>query len=135
MSEHGNDDADREITILSYVDNSFEQDLSFLGGLVKTRSLSSDPYKLEVGKVLNKYMTILWSLEAYPGLVTGINPEEISQIRGFVEKELSDFEKEEDIIFLPDIFIKALRKISEADMSESDFAERDHIILPFKKNS
>ena len=86
MSKYGNDDADREITILSYVDNSFEQDLSFIGGLVKTRSLSSYPYKLEIGKVLNKYMIILWSLEAYPGLVTGINPEETSQIKGFVEK-------------------------------------------------
>ena len=27
---------DREITVLSYVDNSFEQDLSFIDGLIKT---------------------------------------------------------------------------------------------------
>ena len=32
-----NSSEDREITILSYVNNSFEQDLSFIDGLVKTR--------------------------------------------------------------------------------------------------
>jgi hypothetical protein len=35
-----NSSEDREITILSYVNNSFEQDLSFIDGLVKTRFLS-----------------------------------------------------------------------------------------------
>jgi hypothetical protein len=114
-----NSSEDREITVLSYVNNSFEQDLSFIDGLVKTRflSFSSDPSQLEVGKVLNKHLIILWSLRAYPGLVTGINPEETSQIKGFVEKKLSDFAKEEDTSFSPDIFIKTLRKISEAGMS------------------
>ena len=101
-------------TIISYVDNSFEQDLRFIDELVKIRfsSLSSDPSKLEVGKVLNKYMIILWSLEAYPGLVDGISPEETSPVKRFVEKKLSDFAKGENTSFSPDIFIKALRKIS-----------------------
>ena len=34
--------------------------------------------------------------------------------------------------FSPDIFMKALRKTSEAGMSESDFAQRDRIIEPFR---
>ena len=128
------EDKEKEITILTYVDHSFEQDLTFIDGLVKTRSrsLSSDSSQLELGKVLNKYMIILWSLEAYPDLITGINPEDRSQIKGFVEKKLSDFAKREDICFSPDIFINALRKTSKAGMSESDFAQRDSIIEPFK---
>ena len=55
-----NENEDNEITILSHVDNFFKQGLSFIDGLIKTRSLSSDPYQLEVGKVLNKCMIILW---------------------------------------------------------------------------
>ena len=130
-SEHGHEDEYKQITILPYVDNSFEQDLSFIDGLVKTRfrSLSSDPSQLEVGEVLNKYIIMLWSLEAYPDLITGKNPEDSSQIKKFVEKKLSDFAKAEDISFSPEIFMKALRKTSEA---ESDFAQRDRIIEPFK---
>jgi len=77
-------------------------------------------------------MIMLWSLEAYPDLITGINPEDRSQIKELVEKKLFDFAKAEDISFSPDIFMKALRKPSEAGMSESDFAQRDHIIEPFK---
>ena len=124
----------KDLLILSYVDHSFEQDLSFIDRLVKTlfRSLSSDPSQLEIGKVLNKYMIILQSLEAYPDLITGINPEDRSQIKGSVEKKLSDFAKGEYTSFSPDISMKALRKTSEAGMSESDFAQRDHIIEPFK---
>ena len=41
VSEHGNKDEDRKITILSYVDYSFEQYLSFINRLVKT--CFSDP--------------------------------------------------------------------------------------------
>lgn len=75
MSESG--DAEKEVTILTYVDRSFEQDLTFIDGLVKTRSRSflSDPSQLEFEKVLSKYMIILWSLEAYPDLIIGIKPE------------------------------------------------------------
>lgn len=94
--------------------------------------MSSDPSQLEVGKVLNKYMIMLWSLEAYPDLITGKNPEDSSQIKEFVEKKLSDFAKAEDISFSPDIFMKALRKPSEAGMPESNFAQQDYIIEPFK---
>jgi len=128
------EDAEKEVTILTYVDRSFEQDLTFIDGLVKTRSRSflSDPSQLEFEKVLRKYMIILWSLEAYPDLITGIKPEDRSQIREFVEKKLLDFAKEEDLCFSPNIFMKALRKTSEAGMSELDFAQRDHIIEPFK---
>ena len=77
ISESG--DAEKEVTILTYVDHSFEQDLTFIDGLVKTRSRSflSDPSQLEFEKVLSKYMIILWSLEAYPDLITGIKPEVI----------------------------------------------------------
>ena len=59
---------EKEVTILTYVDHSFEQDLTFIDGLVKTRSRSflSDSSALELEKVLSKYMIILWSLEAYP---------------------------------------------------------------------
>jgi hypothetical protein len=57
-------------------------------------------------------MIMLWSLEAYPDLITGINPEDRSQIKEFVEKKLSDFAKAEDISFSPEIFMKALRKTS-----------------------
>ena len=93
------EDKEKEITILTYVDHSFEQDLTFIYGLVKTRSrsLSSDSSQLELGKVLNKYMIILWSLEAYPDLITGIKPEDRSQIKEFVEKKLFDFAKGEDL--------------------------------------
>ena len=86
ISENG--DAEKEVTILTYVDRSFEQDLTFIDGLVKTRSRSflSDPSQLEFEKVLSKYMIILWSLEAYPDLITGIEPEDRSQIQEFVEK-------------------------------------------------
>ena len=131
-SENG--DAGKEVTILTYVDHSFEQDLTFIDGLVKTRSRSflSDPSQLEFEKVLSKYMIILWSLEAYPDLITGIKPEDRSQIQEFVEKKLLDFAKGEDLCFSPNIFIKGLRKTSEAGMSELDFAQRDHIIEPFK---
>jgi len=82
------EDAEKEVTILTYVDRSFEQDLTFIDGLVKTRSRSflSDPSQLEFEKVLRKYMIILWSLEAYPDLITGIKPEDRSQIQEFVEK-------------------------------------------------
>jgi len=82
------EDAEKEVTILTYVDHSFEQDLTFIDGLVKTRSRSflSDPSQLEFEKVLSKYMIILWSLEAYPDLITGIKPEDRSQIQEFVEK-------------------------------------------------
>ena len=47
-------DAEKEVTILTYVDRSFEQDLTFIDGLVKTRSRSflSDPSQLEFEKVL-----------------------------------------------------------------------------------
>ena len=31
-------DAEKEVTILTYVDRSFEKDLTFIDGLVKTRS-------------------------------------------------------------------------------------------------
>ena len=129
-----NGDAEKEVTILTYVDRSFEQDLTFIDGLVKTRSRSflSDPSQLEFEKVLSKYMIILWSLEAYPDLITGIKPEDRSQIKEFVEKKLFDFAKGEDLCFSPNIFMKALRKTSEAGMSELDFAQRDHIIEPFK---
>jgi hypothetical protein len=132
ISENG--DAEKEVTILTYVDRSFEQDLTFIDGLVKTRSRSflSDPSQLEFEKVLSKYMIILWSLEAYPDLITGIKPEDRSQIQEFVEKKLLDFAKGEDSHFSPNIFMKALRKTSEAGMSELDFAQRDHIIEPFK---
>ena len=82
---------EKEVTILTYVDHSFEQDLTFIDGLVKTRSRSFlsgpfDPSELELEKVLSKYMIILWSLEAYPDLITGIKPEDRSQIQEFVEK-------------------------------------------------
>ena len=132
ISENG--DPEKEVTILTYVDRSFEQDLTFIDGLVKTRSRSflSDPSQLEFEKVLSKYMIILWSLEAYPDLITGIKPEDRSQIQEFVEKKLLDFAKGEDLCFSPNIFMKALRKTSEAGMSELDFAQRDHIIEPFK---
>ena len=95
---------EKEVTILTYVDHSFEQDLTFIDGLVKTRSRSFliDPSQLEFEKVLSKYMIILWSLEAYPDLITGIKPEDRSQIQEFVEKKLLDF------------------------------AQRDHITEPFK---
>ena len=33
-----NGDAEKEVTILTYVDRSFEKDLTFIDGLVKTRS-------------------------------------------------------------------------------------------------
>ena len=132
ISENG--DAEKEVTILTYVDHSFEQDLTFIDGLVKTRSRSflSDPSQLEFEKVLSKYMIILWSLEAYPDLITGIKPEDRSQIQEFVEKKLLDFAKGEDLCFSPNIFMNALRKTSEAGMSELDFAQRDHITEPFK---
>ena len=125
---------EKEVTILTYVDHSFEQDLTFIDGLVKTRSppFLSDPSQLEFEKVLSKYMIVLWSLEAYPDLITGIKPEDRSQIKEFVEKKLLDFAKGEDLCFSPNIFMKALRKTSEAGMSELDFAQRDHIIEPFK---
>ena len=125
---------EKEVTILTYVDHSFEQDLTFIDGLVKTRSRSflSDPSQLEFEKVLSKYMIILWSLEAYPDLITGIEPEDRSQIQEFVEKKLLDFAKGEDLCFSPNIFLNALRKTSEAGMSELDFAQRDHITEPFK---
>ena len=132
ISESGGEE--KEVTILTYVDRSFEQDLTFIDGLVKTRSRSflSDPSQLEFEKVLSKYMIILWSLEAYPDLITGIKPEDRSQIQEFVEKKLLDFAKGEDLRFSPNIFMKALRKTSEAGMSELDFAQRDHITEPFK---
>ena len=132
ISENG--DAEKEVTILTYVDHSFEQDLTFIDGLVKTRSRSflSDPSQLEFEKVLSKYMIILWSLEAYPDLITGIKPEDRSQIQEFVEKKLLDFAKGEDLCFSPNIFMNALRKTSEAGMSELDFAQRDYIKEPFK---
>ena len=131
-SESG--DEEKEVTILTYVDRSFEQDLTFIDGLVKTRSRSflSDPSQLEFEKVLSKYMIILWSLEAYPDLITEIKPEDRSQIQEFVEKKLLDFAKGKDLCFSPNIFMNALRKTSEAGMSELDFAQRDHIIEPFK---
>ena len=135
ISENG--DGEKEVTILTCVtcvDHSFEQDLTFIDGLVKTRSRSflSDPSQLEFEKVLSKYMIILWSLEAYPDLITGIKPEDRSQIQEFVEKKLLDFAKGEDLCFSPNIFMNALRKTSEAGMSELDFAQRHHIIEPFK---
>ena len=49
-----------------------------------------------------------------------------------MEKELSDFAKGEYISFSPTIFMKALRETSEAGIPESDFAQRDQIIEPFK---
>ena len=49
-----------------------------------------------------------------------------------MEKKLFDFAKGEDTSFSPDIFMKVLKKTSEAGMSESDFAQRDDIIEPFK---
>jgi hypothetical protein len=126
---------DIETTMLTYVDHFFEQDLTFIDELVKThsRSLSSDSSHLKLGKVLNKYMIILWPLGAYPDLITGINSEDRSQIKEFVERKLSYFAKREDRCFSPDIFINALRKTSEAGMSESDFAQRSHIIEPYFK--
>lgn len=128
------EDAEKEVTILTYVDHSFEQDLTFIDGLVKTRSqpFLSDPSQLEFEKVLSKYMIVLWSLEAYPDLITGIKPEDRSQIQEFVEKKLLDFAKGEDLCFSPNIFMNALRKTSEAGMSELDFAQRAHITEPFK---
>ena len=132
ISENG--DAEKEVTILTYVDHSFEQDLTFIDGLVKTRSRSflSDPSQLEFEKVLSKYMIILWSLEAYPDLITGIKPEDRSQIQEFVEKKLLDFAKGEDLRFSPNIFMNGLRKTSQAGMSELDYAEKYHITEPFK---
>ena len=135
-SKDGHEDENRKFTVLSYLDNSFEQDLSFIDGLVKARffslSLSDGPSQLAVGKALNKYMIVLWSIEAYPDLINGISPEEIFQIKKFVEEKLYSFAKEEDTPFSPDIFIKTLRKHSEVGMSESEFAERDHTVPPFK---
>ena len=129
-----NEEAEKEVTILTYVDHSFEQDLTFIDGLVKTRSRSflSDPSQLEFEKVLSKYMIILWSLEAYPDLITGIKPEDRSQIQEFVEKKLLDFAKGEDLCFSPNIFMNELRKTSEAGMSELDFAQRHNVLEPFK---
>ena len=46
-----------------------------------------------------------------------------------MEEKLYDFAKEESASFSPNIFLKTLRKRSEACMSESDFAERDHIVV------
>ena len=48
VSEEGNANKEREIIILTYVDHSFGQDLTFIDGLVKTRfrSLSSGPSQL-----------------------------------------------------------------------------------------
>ena len=109
--------------------------MSFIDDLVKARtftSLSDGSSKLAVGKALNKYMIVLWSIEAYPELITGISPEEISQIKKFVEEKLYSFAREEETFFSPDNFIKALRKCSEVGMSNSEFAERDHIVTPFK---
>ena len=87
---------------------------------------------LELGKTLNKYMIILWPLEAYPDLITGINPEDRSQIKGFVEKKVVWFCKGRRYMFIARHFYESLKKNSEAGMSESDFAQRDRIIEPFK---
>ena len=57
-----NSSEDREITILSYVNNSFEQDLSFIDGLVKAR-FSYGPTELAVEKAVNKYMIVCLSLD------------------------------------------------------------------------
>ena len=94
---------EKEITILTYVDHSFEQYLTFIDKLVKTRyrSLSSGSSQLGLGKVLNKYIIILWSLEAYTDLITGINPEDRSQIKGFVEKSCLILQREKIYVSRP----------------------------------
>jgi len=56
---------------------------------------------LELGKTLNKYMIILWTLEAYPDLITGINPENRSQIKGFVEKSCLILQREKIYVYRP----------------------------------
>lgn len=132
-----------EENYLKYTDNSFEQDLSFTDGLVEVRTFTSSsdgPSQLAVGEALNKYMIVLWSIEAYPEGISYFCREkqllyekkEISQIKKFVEETLYSFAKEEDTYFSPDIFIKTLRRCSEVGMPESEFAERDHIVPPFK---
>lgn len=130
-------DQDNEYEILSYVDNSFENDLRFINGRIRNRRftcLSGDPYHIrpEVEKCLYNYIVILWSLEAYSVLVTGISPEDTFEIKKFVEKKLSDFGKGSDLYFSPELLLNSLRKVSESRMTESDFAERDSWPAAFK---
>ena len=54
---------DKEVIDFLYENNSFEQDLQSINGLVKFRVSTNDPSRLEVGKVLKKYMIIVWSIE------------------------------------------------------------------------
>ena len=72
------------------------------------------------------------SFGPYPELVTCVGSEELSQVKKFAKNKLYSFAKEENTCFSPDNFIPASRKTSEAGISESDFAQRDHIIEPFK---
>ena len=84
---------------------------------------------IRINGIISQYgRKLFWSLEAYPDLITGIKPEDRSQIQEFVEKKLLDFAKGEDLCFSPNIFMNTLRKTSEAGMSELDFAQRDHIL-------
>ena len=72
--------------------------LNFIDGLVKVHFFVWAS-QLAVGEALNKYMIAPWSIEAYPDLIIGISPEEISQIKKFVEEKLYSFAKEEDTFF------------------------------------
>ena len=77
-------------------------------------------------------MIVPWSIEAYPGLITGISPEKVSPIKKFVEEKLYSLAKEEDTSFSPDNFIKTLRRCFEVGMPGSEFSEGEHVVPPFK---
>ncbi len=78
---------------------------------VNVQGFYDDP---AVVKSLNKYIITLWSIEAYPKLITRINPKEISQIKKSVEEKLYFFaKKEEDTSFSSGIFMKVLRRYSK----------------------
>ena len=77
-------------------------------------------------------MIVPWAIESYTELITCVGSKELSQVRKFAENKLYSFARGEDRSFSPDNFIPALRKCFEAEMPESGFAERDHIIPPFK---
>jgi len=121
---------DKEVIDFLYENNSFEQDLQSINGLVKIRVSTNDPSRLEVGKVLKKYMIIVWSIEDYPRLITCAGSEELSPVENFAKDKLYSFSKGER--FYPDNFIPTLRECSEAGFSESQFTERYYIVKPFK---
>ena len=62
INPDGNEDEDRKLTVLTYIDHSFKQDLSFIDGLVKAR-FSYGPTELAVEKAVNKYMIVCLSLD------------------------------------------------------------------------